>query len=164
LEADSRDRSRRGRSKVPESLEAEGELESPRLNQPRPHARTVVGAGIKLGRIASQGGARSVVVEDNGRKRKVGQQQVFVGVDVSKERLDVAVRPRREQWSEAKDAAGVKRLVKRLEELNCMRIVIEATAGYETLLVSALWTQGLAVTKQNRHAYFASKKFGKLTG
>ena len=36
-----------------------------------------------------------------------------------------------------------------------MRIVVEATAGYETLLVrSALWTQGLAVTKQTRRAYF----------
>ncbi len=77
------------------------------------------------------------------------QQPVFVGVDVSKEGLDVAVRPGGEQWSEANDAAGVKRLVKRLKELNCMRIVVEATGGYETLLVSALWTQGLPVVLVN---------------
>ena len=90
------------------------------------------------------------------------QQPVFVGVDVSKEGLDVAVRPGGEQWSEANDAAGVKRLVKRLQELNCMRIVVEATGGYETLLVSALWTQGLPVVLVNPRWVRAFARPGQL--
>jgi hypothetical protein len=38
----------------------------------------------------------------------------FVGVDVSKQRLDVAVRPSGEQWSVGTDPAGLAQLVERL--------------------------------------------------
>ena len=45
-------------------------------------------------------------------------------MDVSKERLDVAVRPSGEFFSEANDKRAVSRLVKRLSTLNCTRVVV----------------------------------------
>ncbi len=60
---------------------------------------------------------------------------VWVGVDVSKEELVVALRPSGEQFSLANDGRALRSLIKRLAPLNCARIVVEATGGYETLLV-----------------------------
>ena len=51
----------------------------------------------------------------------------FVGIDVSKARLDVAVRPSGASESFLNDAAGIKELVKRLEEIQATLIVLEAT-------------------------------------
>jgi transposase len=55
---------------------------------------------------------------------------VVVGVDVAKDRLDVAVRPSGEAWSEANDDAGVRALVTRLRPLGPALIVCEATGGF----------------------------------
>jgi transposase len=80
---------------------------------------------------------------------KMSGQQVYVGVDVSKEKLDVAVRPSGEFFSEANDKRAVSRLVKRLKALDCTRVVVEATGGYESLMVAALYTAGLPVVVVN---------------
>ena len=56
---------------------------------------------------------------------------VWVGVDVSKEQLEVALRPSGEQFSLPNDARALRILVKRLLPLKCARIVVEATGGYE---------------------------------
>lgn len=76
-------------------------------------------------------------------------QDVYVGVDVSKERLDVAVRPSGQLFSEANDERAVSGLVKRLKALGCTRIVLEATGGYETLLAAALAAAALPVVVVN---------------
>jgi transposase len=57
--------------------------------------------------------------------------EVWVGVDVSKQRLDVAVRPGDESWSQQNSQAGIKTLTRRLKKLSPQRIVLEATGGYE---------------------------------
>jgi transposase len=80
---------------------------------------------------------------------KMGGQQVYVGVDVSKEKLDVAVRPSKEFFSEANAQRGVNRVVKRLQALDCTRVVVEATGGYESLMVAAMCTAGLPVVVVN---------------
>ena len=77
------------------------------------------------------------------------KQGVFVGVDVSKEKLDVAIRPSGEFLSESNDQRSVRRLVNRLKSLACSRIVLEATGGYETLLAAALAAEGLPVVVVN---------------
>jgi len=74
---------------------------------------------------------------------------VAVGIDVSKEGLGIAVRPSGEQWSERNDVQGVRRLVKRLQALGCRRIVVEATGGYETVLVVELRVVKLPVVLVN---------------
>jgi transposase len=48
---------------------------------------------------------------------------IVVGVDVAKDRLDVAVRPSGEAWSETNDDAGVRALVARLRPLGPTLIV-----------------------------------------
>lgn len=74
---------------------------------------------------------------------------VYVGVDVSKERLDVALRPSGECFSEANDERAVGRLVKRLKPLDCAQLVVEATGGYETVVVAGLWAAGVPVVVVN---------------
>jgi transposase len=70
---------------------------------------------------------------------------VWVGVDVSKEQLEVALRPSGEQFSLSNDARALRILVKRLLPLKCARIVVEATGGYETLVVAALQAAALPI-------------------
>jgi len=63
---------------------------------------------------------------------------VNVGIDVSKERLDVAVRPSGERFAVANTDDGHTQLRKRLAKLKPERIVVEATGGYQTRVVEAL--------------------------
>jgi len=79
----------------------------------------------------------------------MGGEKVYVGVDVSKERLDVAVRPSGECFTETNDKRAVTRLVKRLKALHCTRVVIEATGGYETIVVAGLYAAGVPVVVVN---------------
>ena len=57
----------------------------------------------------------------------------FVGIDVSKARLDVVIRPTGEQFSVNNDRRGIARLVKMLERISPELIVLEATAGFENM-------------------------------
>ncbi len=59
---------------------------------------------------------------------------VFVGIDVSKETLDVAVRPSGERWRTTNDERGITELVSRLRPMGATLVVMEATGGYETAL------------------------------
>ena len=55
-----------------------------------------------------------------------------VGIDVSKDRLDVHLRPSDEAFAVARDGKGLENLVERLEALDVSLIVLEATGGFET--------------------------------
>ena len=89
--------------------------------------------------------------------------EVYVGIDVSKAQLEVAIRPSGERFSEANDARAVRRLVKRLAPLGCTRIVVEATGGYEALLAAALYAAGLPVVVVNpRWARDFARSIGQL--
>jgi transposase len=72
-----------------------------------------------------------------------------IGIDVSKSRLDVAVRPTSEQFSVTNDEAGHKELRKRLTKLKPDRIVLEPTGGYESRVVQELLTAKLPVVVVN---------------
>lgn len=69
----------------------------------------------------------------------------FVGIDVSKDILDVAVLGKKsiEQFANAK--RGIANLIRQLKLLRPTRIVVEATGGYEQALVLALFAAGLPV-------------------
>jgi transposase len=84
-------------------------------------------------------------------------------VDVSKERLDLAVWPGHEFFSVANEPHAMKRLVERLRTLNCARIVLEATGGYESLVAGALWAADLPVVMVNpRRARAFAQGIGQL--
>jgi transposase len=74
---------------------------------------------------------------------------VYVGIDVAKTRLDIAVRPCDERWSSSLDDADLSSLVARLQALEPTLIVLEATGGYEVPVVAALATARLPVVVVN---------------
>jgi transposase len=74
---------------------------------------------------------------------------IVVGIDVSKDRLDVHVLPSGEAFFEANDAAGVEKLAGRLAKLAPKIAALEATGGFETLATAALSAAGLPVAVVN---------------
>jgi transposase len=74
---------------------------------------------------------------------------ITVGIDVSKDRLDVAVRPSAELFAVERNARGVEALVARLLELSPRIVALEATGGFETVVAAALAAAGLPVVVVN---------------
>src|SRR5512132_3945875 len=73
----------------------------------------------------------------------------FVGIDVAKAQLDIALRPAGERWAVPNDTGGVVPLVDRLQPLHPTLIVLEATGGLERAATAALATAGLPVVVVN---------------
>jgi transposase len=87
----------------------------------------------------------------------------FVGIDVSKDTLDVHVRPLREAFQVANDPSGIADLVARLAPLQPQLIVLEATGGREHAAAAALAAAGLTVAIVNpRHTHNFAKAIGRL--
>lgn len=74
---------------------------------------------------------------------------VYVGVDVSKEHLDVHVRPRGESFRVSREEEGLEELLGRLEALGPSVIALEATGGFETVVAAKLGAAGLPVVVVN---------------
>jgi transposase len=85
----------------------------------------------------------------------------FIGIDVSKATLDLAVRPTAEAWRVPNEDAALPRLVARLRALAPARIVLEATGGYEHPVVAALAAAGLPVVVVNPRQV---RDFGRSCG
>lgn len=88
-------------------------------------------------------------------------RQRFVGVDVSKAQLDIALRPEDVRYTVAYGAAEVDALVGRLREASPTLIVLEATGGLERSVVRALVAAGLPVIVVNPRQV---RDFAKATG
>ena len=73
----------------------------------------------------------------------------FVGIDVAKAQLDIALRPSGARWAVPNDTSGVAMLVERLQSLHPTLIVLEATGGLERAATSALAAAGLPVVVVN---------------
>lgn len=86
---------------------------------------------------------------------------VFVGIDVSKPRLDVHVRPSGESWSVANDTAGHTELVRKLAGMSPTLVVLEATGGYQASAVAELGANAIAVAVVNPRQV---RDFAKATG
>lgn len=74
---------------------------------------------------------------------------VFVGIDVSKDRLDVALLPQDEAFVVARDAEGLDALVARLRPLSPVVVALEATGGFETVVAASLAAVPLPVVVLN---------------
>jgi hypothetical protein len=74
---------------------------------------------------------------------------LFVGIDVAKETLDVAVRPTAETWQVANEMAEINTLVAQLEVMAPALVVLEATGGFEGPLLAALAVAALPVVRAN---------------
>src|ERR1035437_2321804 len=87
--------------------------------------------------------------------------RMFVGIDVAKAELVVAVHPSHERWTVANDERGVRTLVERLRAAVPTLIVCEATGGYELLGVAALAAAALPVVVVNPRQV---RNFARATG
>ncbi len=88
---------------------------------------------------------------------------LFVGIDVSKDRLDVAVRPTGEAWQVPHDPQGMNSLTERLRDLAPHLVVLEATGGMELALSGELAAAGLPVAVVNpRHVRDFARAAGRL--
>jgi transposase len=86
---------------------------------------------------------------------------IFVGIDVSKHRLDIHLRPSGEGFTVDHDDENVAALVERLVALAPALVVLEATGGMEVRPAAALAAAGLAVAVVNPRQVRA---FARATG
>jgi len=87
----------------------------------------------------------------------------FVGIDVSKDRLNVAFRPGGEHLQVGNDPRGMARLVRMLERSQPQLVVLEANGGYEAALFERLSTKQLPVALLNpRHVRHFARASGRL--
>lgn len=87
--------------------------------------------------------------------------QVFVGIDVAKAQLDLALRPTGERWAVTNDAPGIAALVAQLQAAQPTLIVLEATGGYHRAVVAALAAAALPLVVVNPRQV---RDFAKATG
>lgn len=76
-------------------------------------------------------------------------ESIIVGIDVSRDRLDVHIRPSAEAFAVARDGAGLASLCERLTRLAPALVALEATGGYESVAAAALAGAGLPVVVVN---------------
>jgi transposase len=76
-------------------------------------------------------------------------EHVIVGIDVSKDRLDVAIRPSGEAFVVARNATGLEELGQRLASLAPYLVALEATGGFETVVAASLGAAGLPLAVVN---------------
>lgn len=85
----------------------------------------------------------------------------YVGIDVAKAELHIAVRPTGEEWHTTNDEPGISQVVERLLALKPVLVVLEATGGLELPLVAALAATSLPVVVVNPRQV---RDFARATG
>ena len=89
------------------------------------------------------------------------QEAIYVGIDVAKAQLDVAVRPADDRWEVSHDDAGIGQLVSQLKNLEPAMALVEASGGLELSLVAALAAASLPVVVVNPRQV---RDFARATG
>ena len=91
----------------------------------------------------------------------MAEAETYVGIDVAKANIDIAVRPTGRVWRASYDAAGIEELVSQLANLTPATVLLEATGGLEVPLVAALAAAALPVVVVNPRQV---RDFAKATG
>ena len=87
--------------------------------------------------------------------------EFFIGIDVSKDTLDVGIRPTGESFAFPNTGSGIALLVQHLKDLQPKLIVVEATGGLETAVVGELAAHKFPVAVINPRQ---GRDFAKATG
>ena len=91
----------------------------------------------------------------------MGQEATYVGIDVAKAQVDVAVRPTDDSWGVPHDQKGVRKLVSQMKALKPAMVLLEASGGLELSLVAALAAAALPVVVVNPRQV---RDFARATG
>ena len=89
------------------------------------------------------------------------QEATYVGIDVAKAQVDVAVRPTDERWQVSHDDAGIRQLISKLKTLEPVMVLLEASGGLELPLVAALAAEAVPVVVVNPRQV---RDFARATG
>jgi transposase len=93
----------------------------------------------------------------------MNQELSFVGIDVAKAYLDIAIRPGDKQWQVDYTEEGIEKLVGQIAKLHPALVVLEASGGLEVTIVAALAVADLPVVVVNpRQVRDFAKAIGKL--
>ena len=98
-----------------------------------PNGRTRTVAWANRARIGKEGSTLKQEARRHGGK--MGGEARFVGIDVSKAQLDVAVRPTGKRWVLPYDETGIAGLFPQIVDLEPALVLLEATGGLELPLV-----------------------------
>lgn len=96
-----------------------------------------------------------------GAQHEMTSESIYIGIDVAKGRLDIAVRPGKEELSVDNDEAGIGTLVSRLKSLKPVLVVLEATGGLELPVTAALATAEMPAVVVNPRQV---RDFARATG
>ncbi len=91
----------------------------------------------------------------------MAESGIDVGIDVAKDKVDVAVMPPAEAWTARRDEEGLGALGERLKAMKPTLVVMEATGGLEAVVCGALLSAGLKVSVVNPRQV---RDFAKATG
>ena len=89
------------------------------------------------------------------------QEATYVGIDVAKAQVDVAIRPTEDRWQTPNDDAGIRQLLSRLKAIGPTLVVLEASGGLELPLVAALAAEAVPVVVVNPRQV---RDFARATG
>ena len=93
----------------------------------------------------------------------MNDKQIYAGIDVSKKKLDIALRPAGTHKEFTYDDEGITKLVKYLHGIKPVIMVMEATGDYETLVAASLGIANIPVAVANpRHVRDFAKATGRL--
>jgi transposase len=137
----------------------DGSPEPPRVIEPEkkqgaPSTGSTGNPNSRLGRKASPHSQGRVM-------EQTATSPSFVGIDVSKDRLDVHVRPSGSIFAVARDAKGLEQLTNELRDLAPTLIVLEATGGFEITAAASLASAGLPLAVVNPRQI---RDFARATG
>ena len=89
------------------------------------------------------------------------QEVTYVGIDVAKAQVDVAIRPTNDRWEIPRDEAGIRKLVSQMKTLEPVMVLLEASGGLELPLVAALAAESVPVVVVNPRQV---RDFARATG
>ena len=89
------------------------------------------------------------------------QESIYVGIDVAKAQVDVAIRPTDDRWEVSHDDAGIRQLISKLKTLEPVMVLLEASGGLELPLVAALAAEAVPVVVVNPRQV---RDFARATG
>jgi transposase len=88
-------------------------------------------------------------------------EKVFIGIDISRDRLDMVAYPTGQIWQYKNSKGEIAKVVVKLKGLDLKLIVMEATGGLEKLVSEALYKAGLSVAIVNPRRI---RDFGRSMG
>ena len=91
----------------------------------------------------------------------MADDKVYVGIDVSKAWLDIALHPSQEGWRIENIQKDIRKLIKRFQSMPIEHIVVEATGGYEMGVVRVLAAHALPLAVVNPRQV---RDFARATG